>query len=262
MTPVPKGIVAGNGVTLSRNAIVDSYDSTQGSYASQAVTGGHTGNDGSVRTCAAGANITLSGGAAVYGNASATGSVITSGDAKVHGITSQNQPTLVCDPLSVASMVQKNIPSCSPSSITLSGKQTETLFGPGTYYLIGVRLSGQSMLTVNGDVTMFIDGDLSIAGQASFNVPSGSMLTIYITGNISIDGGGIVNPGAPTKVTIYASAKKGTQVAMSGNAKLAGTLYAPFSNISVSGNAAIMGAVWGMTVAGSDNAAFHCDEAT
>lgn len=262
MTPVSKGIVACNGVTLSGNAIVDSYNSTRGSYASQAGAGGHAGSDGNVRTCTAGANITLSDRAAVYGNASATGSVITSGDAKVHGITSQNQPTMACDPLNVASMVQKNIPSCSPSSITLSGKQTETLFGPGTYYLIGVRLSGQSMLTVNGDVTMFIDGDLSIAGQASFNIPSGMVLTIYITGNISIDGGRIINQGAPTKVTVCASAKKGTQVAISGNAELVGTLHAPFSNISVSGNAAIMGAVWGLTVTGSDNAAFHCDEAT
>ena len=262
-TPIPEGIAACNGITLSGNIMVDSYNSTKGSYASQ-VSGGHAGSDGNVQTLAADANITLSGNAAVYGNASATGSVITSGHAKVYGTTSQNQPVSVCDPLNVASIVEKNRPSGSPTSITLSGKQTQTLFAPNTFYLKGVSLSGQSMLTVNGtgNATMFIDGDLSIAGQASFNVSTGIILTIYITGNISMAGEGIVNQGLPTDLIIYASAEKGKQVAISGNAGLGSVLYAPFSNISVAGNAAIMGEVWGMTVAGSGNAGFHYDEAT
>ncbi len=263
LTPVPEGIAACNGITLSGNVMVNSYNSTKGSYASQ-LSGGHAGSDGNVQTLAADANITLSGNAAVYGNASATGSVVTSGHAEVYGTTSQKQPVSVCDPLNVASVVEKNRPSGSPTSITLSGKQTQTLFAPNTFYLKGVSLSGQSMLTVNGtgNATMFIDGDLSIAGQASFNVSTGIILTIYITGNISMAGGGIVNQGLPTDLIIYASAEKGKQIAISGNADLGGVLYAPFSNISAAGNAAIMGEVWGMTVAGSGNAGFHYDEAT
>ncbi len=41
-----------------------------------------------------------------------------------------------------------------------------------------------------------------------------------------------------------------------------GAIYAPFSTVSVSGNSAIMGVVRGMTLTWSDNAGFHCDEAT
>jgi probable HAF family extracellular repeat protein len=258
------GIVACNGITLSGNAIVDSYNSTNGTYASQVGAGGHAGNDGNVQTRGAGANITLSGDTAIYGNASATGSVITSGYGKVYGTTSQNQPVSACDPLNVVNLVQKNKPSSgTPASITLSGTKTETLSAPGSFYLSGITLTGQSTLTVSGsgNATMFIDGNLSISGQASLIVPNGVTLTIYITGNISIAGNGITNQGASTDLIIYASGSKGTQVAISGNSDLGGALYAPLSNISVTGNSAIMGAVRGMTVTGSGNAGFHYDEA-
>jgi len=254
-------VAACNGVTLSGNAMIDSYNSSNGSYASQVGAGGDVNV---LQTCTAGANITLSGNAAVYGNALATGSVITSGRAKVYGSTSQNQPISGCAPLNFPSMVERNRPSGSPSPITLSGKQTRTLFAPGSFYLTGVSLSGQSMLTVSGtgNATMFIDGDLSISGQASFIVPKGVTLTIFITGNISIAGGGIVNQGPPSALIIYASASKGSQVTISGNSELACSLYAPLSNISVTGNSAFMGVVRGMTVTGSGNAGFHYDVAT
>lgn len=60
---------------------------------------------------------------------------------------------------------------------------------------------------------------------------------------------------------IYASASKGRQVTTGGDSDLDGALYAPLSHISVTGNSAIMGVVRGMTVTGSGNAGFHCDEA-
>jgi hypothetical protein len=244
--------------------MVDSYYSTNGSYASQVGARGHVWSNGNVQTCTADSNITLSGDAAIYGNAYAAETVITSGHAKVHGITSQNQSISVCDPLNVASLVETNKPSGSPTPITLSGKQTKTLVAPGTFYLTGLSLSGQSKLTVTGtgNATMFIDGNLSLSGQSSFIITNGTKLTIYITGNISITGGGISNQGSPIDLTIYASASKGTQVAISGNSDLSGALYAPLSNISITGNSVIMGVVRGMTVTGSGNAAFHCDVAT
>ena len=282
---VPQEIAACKEVTLGGNALVDSYNSTNGSYASQVGAGGHAGSDGNVQTRGAGANITLSDEAAIYGNASATGSVISSGHAEVHGTTSQNQPTSPCDPLGVESIVEKNRPSGHPTSVRLSDKKTETLMAPGTFYLTGVRLGGESMLTVSGtgNATMFIDGDLSISEDASLIVTNGVMLTIYITGNIFTghhdteayhrdrepypedsrhSRGGIINQGPSTDLIIYASATKGKQVRIGGNSELGGALYAPLSHISVTGNSEIMGAVRGMTVTGSDNAGFHYDEAS
>jgi hypothetical protein len=51
-------------------------------------------------------------------------------------------------------------------------------------------------------------------------------------------------------------------VTLSGQSDLSGALYTPLSNVSVTGNSAIAGVVRGVTVIGSDNAAFHCDVAT
>ena len=264
---VPK-IAGCNAVTLSGNALVDSYNSTDGSYASQVGARGHTWNDDNVLQTYTypGASITLSGNAAVYGNASATGSVITSGHAEVYGIITENPPTTYplivpfsdCDPLNVANLVANNRPSGSPTGISLSGNKTETLAAPGPFYLSGVSLSGNSVLKVSGtgNAEMFIDGDLSVSGQASFIVSNGVKLAIYITGNISIAGGGIVNQGPPTDLVIYASATKGGQVTISGNSDFSGALYAPFSNISVAENSAIMGGVRGMTVTGSGQRRF------
>ena len=49
---------------------------------------------------------------------------------------------------------------------------------------------------------------------------------------------------------------------ISGDSLLVGSLYAPLSNISATGNSAIRGGVRGMTVTGSGNAGFHYDKAT
>ena len=245
--------------------MVDSYDSRNGSYDSQEGGGGHTWRDDTVlETCAPGADIILSGVATVYGNASATGFIITGDHAHVFGLTSRHQRTRICDPLSVASLVANNKPSGSPTRISLSGYKTKTLTTPGAYYLSGINLSGESVLTVpsTGDSTFFIDGDFFISDEASFIVPEGVTLTIYITGNIFITGQGKVNQGPPTDLIFYASGTKGRQVIISGNSEFSASLYAPYSDVSLSGNSVIMGTVRGWRVMGSGNARFHCDEAT
>jgi len=259
----PTGFVGCNGATFSGNAMVDSYNSKDCGYAFHEGFDDGNGSDGNVQTCTADANITLSGKAAIYGSASATGSVISSGLAKVYGDTSQNQPACECDPLNVVSLVASKRPSSNPTTIRLNGSKTETLAAPGTFNLTGVSLSGDGVLTIygSGNATMFIDGDLSISGRASFIVSPGVELTIYITGNISISGGGMISQ-RPHDLIIYASATNGSKVAIRGNSEFSGALYAPLSDISVTGNSSIRGAVRGITVTGSGNAGFHYDEGT
>ena len=236
------GIVACDGAIFIDNAQVENYKGS---------------TNANVQTCTAGADIILFGSAFIQGDASATGSVITFGKAKVEGVISQKQPTSTCDPWGVVSLLKNNRPSGSPVNINLSGNKTQTLVAPGSFYLSGLSLGGNSVLSISGagSATMFIDGDLSISGQSSFNVSNDVNLTIYITGNIFIDGGGTLSQSPLDR--IYASGQKGNLVWICGNSALYGALYAPFSDILVTDNSALIGAVRAMTVLGSGNATFQ-----
>ncbi|MGA3173301.1 MAG: PilX N-terminal domain-containing pilus assembly protein [Syntrophorhabdales bacterium] len=260
-SPFTAGVVGCGNISVSGRAIIDSYDSSKGSYASQVGAGGYAGSADYAQTCTANGNITLSGGADIYGTASATGVVTTSGGAAVHGTTLQHQPTSSCDTLDVANLVSANRPGGTPTRIQLSGNATQTFTAPGTVYLSGVDLSGHSVLTVagTGAITVFIDGNLSISGQAAFIIQSTAKVTMYVTGTISDSGGGVVNQGLPTNLVIYDSNSGSNGVNLSGGSGFTGAIYAPLTDISVSGGGNFMGAARGKTVTDTGTASFHYD---
>jgi hypothetical protein len=262
-TPFSAGVVGCNAITVNGRAIVDSYNSTLGSYASQVGPGGYAGSADYAETCNAGANIVLEGGADIYGTASATGSVTTTGGAAVYGTTLQNQPTSNCDPLNVTNLVSSNQPTGSPTSIRLTGHNTQTITAPGTVYLNGLDLQAQSTLTLNGtgNAIIFIDGNLSIAGQAAFIINNTVKVTMYVTGTISDTGGGIVNQGTPTNLIIYDSTTQSNGVNVAGASGFTGAIYAPLTDIAIGGNGNFMGAARGGTVTDHGTAGFHYDTA-
>ncbi len=260
--PFGAGVVGCNGITVNGRSFIDSYNSSKGTYASQVV-GNHAGSSDYAQTCVTNANISLIGGAAIYGNALATGVVTTTGGAAVYGTINQNQPVSNCDPLGVAALVAANKPSGTPTSISLNGNNNQTLTAPGTFYYSGIDLKSQSNLTISGtgNVTMFINGNFSLGGGATFTIASTAKVTMYVTGTIAADGGGIYNQGPPPNLIIYSSYSGSSGVDVGGNYVFSGAVYAPLTDVYIHGTADYEGAVRGLTVTDKGTSDFHYDVA-
>ncbi len=250
------GMTGCNGLSAVGRASIDSYDSSLGSYGGDNIHG-----NGSLTTCVAGANISLTQNVVIKGNVTATGEVTMSGSPTVVGDITENGPTSECDPLDVATYVESKRPAGTPTSLSLSGGNT-TITGPTTLYYNDLKLSGTATFEINGTgpVTMFIDGDWSMTGQSRFVIGPAVKLTVYITGSANLAGNGILNFGPPTNLAIYSSNTGESAVIMSGNEDFSGAIYAPLGTVALSGNAVFYGAVRGKIVNDSGNAAFHYDE--
>ncbi len=272
-TPFGAGVVGCDSITVTGRSIVDSYDSSAGSYDSQVV-GNHARANDYAQTCVAPSvscttcgQISLSGGAAIYGSASAAGNVVMTSGAFVSGTVKENQPPTPCDPLDVAALVASQRPTTgSPSLIRLASTDTHAIATPGKYYLSGIDMQSQSTLNIggSGDFILFIDGNLSLTGQAQINIANTAKVTMYITGTIDAEGGGIVNTGPPTNLIMYASYNSsGTRddVQIAGSHAFSGAVYAPLANTHLGGDAGFLGAVRGKNVTDVGTSGFHYDEA-
>lgn len=142
-------------------------------------------------------------------------------------------------------------------------------YNPSTRVL---NLSGQSTLVLGGGVYNFCQ--ITASGGANLEIASGVTSQVFIdsptdpgsgcasgTGSITFSGGaqflnlnGSSNPIA-LQLYVYgdASNPNNSQVVFSGNAAMYGTLYAPDSNITLSGNGGVIGGVVGNYVTISGN---------
>lgn len=130
-----------------------------------------------------------------------------------------------------------------------------------------ISLSGGQTLTILGDVTLVLTATvgsaLDVTGNASILIPEGSSLVLYAEADIKIAGKGLANANSrpATCRLIGTSATPGGQsVHVAGNGALKGAIYAPNAEVNINGNGDVMGAVVGLSVTLTGNAAFHYDE--
>jgi hypothetical protein len=127
-------------------------------------------------------------------------------------------------------------------------------------------------------------GDFSVAGGATVNFSGGTVLNpvkycfhnftlsggatvvigggvqIYITGVLSATGGSFSNGlNLPADLQIFDSYSGANGVTLSGGTQSYLTLYAPLTDVTLSGGSPLYGAVLGKTIVASGNAQFHID---
>ncbi|HVR83870.1 MAG TPA: hypothetical protein VMU54_06125 [Planctomycetota bacterium] len=261
------GLFGDTGITGSGGIYTDGYSSsktlpgtsTPESYAQQAI---NTANGKSYAdsTGSVGTNqsITLSGNATIFGNASPgpNGTVSQSGNVMVQGSTAP-APSTVVNPV-----VNYAPPSglASQGSLSLNGQGTTTLTA-GTYLFDSISTSGQSTLALTGNVTLYLNGDLSVSGGSTLQLNPPANVTIYQSsaGKISISGGGLVNQTQlASNFQVYSAST--TSVDVSGNTDFFGAVYAPKATFKPSGTAAFFGSFIAGNVQISGGATFHYDE--
>jgi hypothetical protein len=242
------GVFGATGVMVSAG-YVDSYDSSKGSYS-----GAH-GPNGSIGTNSiANGAINLSGGALIYGDAlvgpggNPTKAITTSGGAVIYGSEG------------ALSSAKSMTPMTDPGGGTSTSFTNGSTLTSGTYRVSSINLSGSGVGTINGNVTLYVTGNMTVSGSAQIVVSQGSSLTVYVSGSISVSGGGIVNKNLNAhNLTIYGTSTC-TTASYSGSSAFYGVIYTPKASTSISGGGGIYGSIIGGSITISGGAAVHYDE--
>jgi hypothetical protein len=243
------GLVGLNSVSFgAQKGLADSFNSSGGYPATQGNSavilsngpieiGGATINGSLVSTQG---SIQLQPGTIVIGNVRAGTTVSNKGT--VNGTIAQNQTS--------AALVAPAVPDCgafSPNSglggdysysngdLKVTGNNTVTLAN-GSYCFHNVTLTGQARLQVTGPVAISLTGTLS-AGGGSFANTTGSPSNLKIASSYAGNGGVSLNGGAEAYLTVYA----------------------PTTDVTITGGSSLFGAVLGKTLTANGSPAVHYD---
>jgi hypothetical protein len=162
------------------------------------------------------------------------------------------------------------VPGTASIAGTVSGS---TVIPAGTYRCSSIDLASKKNITATGDVTLYVDGGITMTAQTSITVDDGCKLTIYHGGgDIKLSGGDQVNGktvgvgaaaaivmGKPEQLLLN-SATTG-QIDLVGNADASACVYAPKATVYLRGTAALYGSVVGKTITNVGTPDFHYDEA-
>lgn len=162
-----------------------------------------------------------------------------------------------------APTIESPITSISDSLMGSDG--TETF-----YKLDDFSVGNGDTITVKGDVTLVVDGDVDVGG--ALELAEGANLRVFVKGDVVVGGTGLVNSNSPRNLIIYNTTTaediaNGTDrpiVKLHGNGFLSAAVYAPEAEISLRGGGGegeMFGSVVGNTVTFSgNNYNFHYDE--
>ena len=128
----------------------------------------------------------------------------------------------------------------------------------------GITLRSEQTLTILGDVTLVlttsVGSALDVTGNAAIILAENSSLTVYVEGDLKIAGKGIANPNTQPRTCRIFGTGAAQAIQVAGNGDLKTVIYAPNAEVSLNGNGNIMGAVVGRSVTITGNARFHYDE--
>jgi len=161
-------------------------------------------------------------------------------------------------------------PILTSPETSLAGATMGSSTSKMAYELSSLSVANGDVLTVEGDVTLVIAGDMDVKGDIA--LADGASLRIFIKGDMDIGGNGLVNNGSPRDLIIYnttteadvAAGDPRPSIKLHGNGFLSAAVYAPEADVSLrggGGSGEMFGAVVGNTVTFSgNNYDFHYDE--
>jgi len=158
-----------------------------------------------------------------------------------------------------------------PSAITSISGGVLGADGSKTFYeLDSLTLRNNDALSVKGEVTLVVKGDIDVGGVVDLG--EDAKLRVFVKGDVTVGGNGIVNSNSPRNLIIYnttsptdiANGADRPEVKLHGNGFLSAAVYAPEADISLKGGGGsgeMFGSVVGNTVTfAGNNYNFHYDE--
>ncbi|GHC06354.1 DUF7305 domain-containing protein [Cerasicoccus arenae] len=287
----PNGLTAKDTITFSGgNVGFDAYDSQSTDIIGSVEDEGTVATTSIVNDAANISNSDVMGGVATGGgtvNMGPNARVFDAGDVNDYG-----SPALIpsgyVNPELVTNDFRADFPAIdAPSGGTfIPVISSNTTLSSGTYIVDSITLTGSKRLNIDGDVTLVVKGDVKVSGSsAAINInQSTGKLKMYIDGNMAVAGNGIVNvagtynptpngtfgvtpstTGAypkPESLIIYGTGDSSQSFSYSGNAALAGVIYAPNAAVSLNGGGSggeLLGAIVANTIKVTGNYGFHYD---
>jgi hypothetical protein len=249
----------------------DGYNSAKGSYASQAKNSYTFPSTGKTFTYAdttgsigSNHNIITNGNVTIMGN-STPGPGSTSGPGG--SIWGSTAPATAPTPLQPVTYTVPAGAASAPSWLNNTGM---TLAPPAgqtstTLHMSSFSPTGKGTITVNGNVTLYVDGSFSMNNQQALNITAGSSLTIYQgpgANDITINGQAVAgatgsSPSA-SQFQVY-SASTGT-IKFNGGSQVYAAVYAPQAAFTNNGGNEFFGAMVASTMQLTGTASFHYDE--
>jgi len=255
----------------NQNIVVDSYDSrdptksTNGLYdVAKRQENGDIATDG---------NLIQAGNAHVYGDVE-TNSGTATGIANVTGI---QRTDFYQAPIPIAAPSWPSInptPSVVNGTVTLNASATQG--APSSRYVLnGITTSGNQTLTLAGNadgspsyIEIYVNGDVSVAGNSQIILGNGVRATIYFSGNVDIGGRGMLNPNdQPSDLLLYGiqpTDSSPRHVSLGGNGQITAAVYAPDFDVTINGGGTtghVFGSVVGKTTSMTGVTNLHYDEA-
>lgn len=251
------GLFAGSQkVVLNDRAYIDSYDSRVGPWSSE----------GAIRKGIVGTNrigkksIHVRKRSKVYGDAEVGPGGNPSKDIEVekNALLTGSKGTLTA----AKDMTPLAMPSGggTPFNLTLDNTDTYT-FTDGAYRLNRMQIEDDGILTISGNVTLYVEDRIRIQNRGIIDILPGGSLTIYAADELVVRNNAKINETEdPEKLIIFGIATF-TNIQVTNNALMRGAIYAPNASAQIQVNAQIFGSVIADRVVIKDDAKFHYDEA-
>ncbi|WP_338590044.1 hypothetical protein VXM60_17655 [Shewanella khirikhana] len=137
------------------------------------------------------------------------------------------------------------------------------------YRFDSLNMSSNGIINISGgDVTLIVDGDFSMAGDNKLNIAEDSSLTIIVGGKVSLGAGAKVTAqkegirdNGKIAMSLYSAYDGADGITISGSTPIYAAMYAPLTDVKLSGSGALYGAVRGKTISASGGSGIHYDEA-
>lgn len=232
----------------------DSYDSSAGTYGSILA-------DGST-------NINQNGDLGTNGDVTAGGSAYINGDVSTGPSGTFNDTSMVSGTIDHNNNLELPyipVPSYLSSLPTGGSILSDATLGPGNYRFSRIQLSSSETLTITGPAEIYLDAKTAIKMTASSAIVIDPATTdtvkIYFDGDIDIEGQGIINSTyVPANVLLIGTNPVSQDVKLAGQEDMYAAVYAPNSELKLSGGGDYYGSYIGDTVTSLGTSAVHYDE--
>ncbi len=247
-------LFANTGINMKGNSFVDSFDSRVGIYG-----GDNIGEEGHIATNATNIGaITLENNVVVYGDAK-NGE---GGDPD--DILLFNSSVVTGDKAALSeSKPLPPIPTpeglVSRGSYFLGGNDQSTISESGEY--TSFQVDSNAIVTIQGDITLYVTGDFSMLSNTVLEIPEGSSLSLYLGGSFEQDSNTIFdNPTKdPTKIQIIGTDSFEGEMAWDSTSEFYGAVYFPQANVTINSNVDIYGSIIADLFYIDSNARIHYD---
>ena len=249
----------------------DGFNSSNGTYASQA-TNHHTFPNGKTATYAdatgnlgSNGNIIANGNTQIMGNATPGPGGTTSGGGQISGSTT---PATALQPLPAPSVTVPTgvtpIQTAWTSGTLPLGTSGST--SPTVYHMSNMQPTGPGTLKILGDVDLYIDGPISMSNQQAIDImtqglngPNATLRIYQTSGDITINGQAFAGQGAAKNFQLY-STTTGT-IKFNGGSTVFAAVDAPAATFTNNGGNEFFGSLVAAQMKLSGTAYFHYDEA-